>query len=69
MSSNGFWFGFAVAHDDARRAKARKKATVARAARRAGVTPADLAPSKFGEFCEGVLGLLIIAVGVWLWLR
>jgi hypothetical protein len=72
MGSNGFWVGVALAHDDARRAKARrnaKKVKAIRVPRRARVTPADLAGSTFRETCKGVLGLLIIAVGVWLWLR
>lgn len=72
MSSNSFWFGVVVASDDARRAKARRNARKAKAvgrARRSGVASADPTRSRGRETVDTVVGVVVLAVRVWLWLR
>ncbi len=70
MGSNSFWFGVVMASDDARRAKARrnaKKLKAIRRARRAGVAPADLTRPRGREVMDTVVVVGVLVVGVWLW--
>ena len=72
MGSNGFWFGVVMASDDARRAKARRNARKAKAmrrARRAGVAAGKRTRTRGRSVVDTVLGVGVLVMGVWLWLR
>ena len=59
-----------MASDDARRTKARRNARKAKAvgrARRAGVAPADLTRPRGREVVDTVVVVGVLVVGVWLW--
>ena len=68
MADNRFWWGVVIAHDDMRRAAARRTARQTKALRRSRGR-ADRGRSHMSSPRHYVVLAIAIVTGVWLWLH